>query len=938
MSAPMVARAIPATRSRSRAAFLAGLFASVWWSPQALAAVSMAGWLRHDGMSSASVTDLGVLDGDDEVITRPLGFTVTIEGIAYDRITISTNGWLEFGAPDLPSPLDSDWRNEALPTGKHQGPFVAAYWDDTRTSSPHIQYGVVGEAPNRTFLVDFSLDRVCKVDDTGCTADDAADGNRCQVQIHEGSNLISVRYVTSQADALGQRATIGFQGRGGSSAAAYPLTFDGPILHPTQPDEGWSVDPTRMAAIVMAAITSTTVSAAGDGSMAGTDWVQPIELPFAIALEGQAYDRVAVSANGWIEFGGNTFVNSDPDNEALPTARHTGPLLAVYWDNMKTVAGGAVRWGTVGTQPDRTFIVDFRTETEVGGSNNFAQVQMHETSNLISVRYYGADANACGQGATIGFQGRGGRDANAYPLVFDGQVLDAARIEHQGWSVFPVLGAVGLHANMAQPSSSIAGGGEVSDVRDVQLPFVVRVDGAPYTSLTMSRRGWIELGANTFGTADPDNEGLPTSRHTLPFLAGYWDDFGLQNGARSAKYGFVGTAPNRVFLADFDLDRPDTASDTDNVQFQVQIHEGSNLMNVQYRLAGPTALVSPSATIGFQTAGGVGSRAYPLSFNGKVLASSRPNMGWSIAPLPECGNGAVEPGEECDPGDRGGMPCCTGSCCEPPPPPPPPPPGTCGDGRIDDGEACDRGRENGAANGCCSAGCQFASAMRVCRPEAGPCDLAEHCTGTSDVCPVFDAKIPRGTKCQDPPDVCSLAATCDGTSNQCSDLPPNNNASCSDGEDCTYDDRCSAGTCAPGNRVCSVFAKGRFEVRLRPRKALRRNGRLLKVVCSSTTKGTCEAVGIFLDGTTSTFRALAIAQQESTPTETLLIAEPVKRKPSRVRAGGRVVLKLRLTRDAVNFLKDQPVGTVLPVIGRFTIRNEVGSFGARLRERLTRAR
>src|SRR5205823_4125036 len=65
-------------------------------------------------------------------------------------------------------------------------------------------------------------------------------------QIHERSNEMNVQYrSTMSSGANGQSATIGFQGAGGASATAYPLTFNGKILDDNLPNAGWSVSPLR---------------------------------------------------------------------------------------------------------------------------------------------------------------------------------------------------------------------------------------------------------------------------------------------------------------------------------------------------------------------------------------------------------------------------------------------------------------------------------------------------------------------------------------------------------------------------------------------------------------------------------------------------------------------------------------------------------------------
>jgi cysteine-rich repeat protein len=101
----------------------------------------------------------------------------------------------------------------------------------------------------------------------------------------------------------------------------------------------------------------------------------------------------------------------------------------------------------------------------------------------------------------------------------------------------------------------------------------------------------------------------------------------------------------------------------------------------------------------------------------------------------------------------------------------------CGNGTLDPGEQCDDGN---AANGdCCSAACAFESAAAVCRTPAGVCDPAEHCTGSSAICP-SDVLTPNGTVCADDGEVCTLDL-CNGVSPACQHPAGNAGTSCRPG-------------------------------------------------------------------------------------------------------------------------------------------------------------
>nr|POE90621.1 disintegrin and metalloproteinase domain-containing protein b [Quercus suber] len=92
----------------------------------------------------------------------------------------------------------------------------------------------------------------------------------------------------------------------------------------------------------------------------------------------------------------------------------------------------------------------------------------------------------------------------------------------------------------------------------------------------------------------------------------------------------------------------------------------------------------------------------------------------------QCGNGIVEPGEECDCGGTAG--CGDNDCCNP---------DTC---KFKTNAVCDDSNED------CCRGCQFANNGTVCRAATGPCDPQEICSGTSANCPA-DVTTPDGQGC-----------------------------------------------------------------------------------------------------------------------------------------------------------------------------------------------
>ncbi|KAI8460868.1 disintegrin-like metalloprotease [Phakopsora pachyrhizi] len=179
----------------------------------------------------------------------------------------------------------------------------------------------------------------------------------------------------------------------------------------------------------------------------------------------------------------------------------------------------------------------------------------------------------------------------------------------------------------------------------------------------------------------------------------------------------------------------------------------------------------------------------------------------SVISLKQCGNGIVEPGEDCDPG-MGNSTCCD--------------PATC---KFVAGADCDP--SNG---GCCTRQCKFASAGSVCRPSMNAeCDRDQKCSGSSSTCPP-DEFEPNGKKCgREGAGLSCAAGMCTSRDEQCRSLgtslrlqkacPASASMDCQvscvdttgradciilssnfvDGTSCGYGGRCQAGVCQSGS-------------------------------------------------------------------------------------------------------------------------------------------
>lgn len=211
-----------------------------------------------------------------------------------------------------------------------------------------------------------------------------------------------------------------------------------------------------------------------------------------------------------------------------------------------------------------------------------------------------------------------------------------------------------------------------------------------------------------------------------------------------------------------------------------------------------------------------------------------------------CGDGNLDPGEQCDDGNLTPGDCCSpfcaiealGTVCRAAV-------GECDLAEVCDGvadacpadakatticrpvaDACDVAESCDGVSNTCPADAVAATSVE-CRPAAGVCDVAESCDGVGPACPV-DAK--RTDECRSATDVCDVAEQCDGVANdcpvdafepattecrpaagQCDSAENCDGASaacpadevlmgtpCSDGDACTADDICAAGSCIGG--------------------------------------------------------------------------------------------------------------------------------------------
>jgi len=137
---------------------------------------------------------------------------------------------------------------------------------------------------------------------------------------------------------------------------------------------------------------------------AGTDDAlsNAINLPFTFYFNGQPYNQVKISTNGWVALGyNNSFpssLSSVPLNDPENWEFNNTPMLAVLWDDLRVGNNGAVSYEGNSSE----FKVRWRS-MEWGTATSFITFELTLTAAGNGIRFsYGSGTNNANQSATVG--------------------------------------------------------------------------------------------------------------------------------------------------------------------------------------------------------------------------------------------------------------------------------------------------------------------------------------------------------------------------------------------------------------------------------------------------------------------------------------------------------------------------------------------------------
>jgi hypothetical protein len=159
------------------------------------------------------------------------------------------------------------------------------------------------------------------------------------------------------------------------------------------------------------------VAASTSTGLTGDDKIKQITLPFAVTLYGTSYTSAWIDTNGLLELAnpGSSAVNF---NTQIPSSAKPNASIYAMWDDLIADSSSTILTSTVGTAPNRQFIVEWRNLEYFNDKNSRVSFEIILTEGSKSIKIvYGSESNtsiAHGSSALAGIENAAGTDAFQY--------------------------------------------------------------------------------------------------------------------------------------------------------------------------------------------------------------------------------------------------------------------------------------------------------------------------------------------------------------------------------------------------------------------------------------------------------------------------------------------------------------------------------------------
>ncbi len=147
--------------------------------------------------------------------------------------------------------------------------------------------------------------------------------------------------------------------------------------------------------------------------LTGSDTVLAVTLPFPFSFYGKSYATARVSANGLVGLfqGTSSWINGPIPDPAVPN----GTIFA-FWDDLYVDSQSSVRTATLGAEPNRRFVIEWRNVRwhDYQTRFDFEAILDQRGGILLQYRRLAADPLPRGSSATIGIENETGTTGLAY--------------------------------------------------------------------------------------------------------------------------------------------------------------------------------------------------------------------------------------------------------------------------------------------------------------------------------------------------------------------------------------------------------------------------------------------------------------------------------------------------------------------------------------------
>lgn len=586
--------------------------------------------------TGAALTFSGV---DDAIVALafPAGFAFPFAGTLRTAATVSTNGWIGFGA----AYASSYSLNDAIPAAPEPGEFAAPFWDDLRLGTTgKVVWELTGTAPTRRLVVQWDGVEISGLTSSALTF---------EAILHEGGD-VEFRYkslaASTAARAQGSSASIGveFSSSLGSAFSVNTASLTGgtAIRFPA----GGGLAPSGTGDVVATASTTYTLLGLASGTPVIARLRHPVVRPGDLVVAEVMYEPPAVVASPageWIEIANASQEPIDLSGMTLSAGTQTHVLGggAPVPAGGRRVLGGSTdpaQNGGASVDAAYTGLVLDDTAAAVGlalrgrsvaslaydeaaGFPNAAGAALVRDDRLKTATGAAASLPYCLATTTYGTAGGRGTPGGANDPCFYTVSAAPGFVDVSGTGAVPSQRC----PDAANPPNTFA------RTSLVALPYPFAFFGTTYNQACASENGWLAFGP--ISSSHPTNQAMPSTATPNGLVAAFWDFLSIakQTGSPAARIvtATTGAAPNRVFVVQWShFDFPSTSGVDADLNFEVKLHEGGDL-EIQYDAmtggdAGADRASGQNASAGIENP--AGTAAIELFAN--TLGSVRPSTGW----------------------------------------------------------------------------------------------------------------------------------------------------------------------------------------------------------------------------------------------------------------------------------------------------------------------